>query len=335
MEWYFYLIIVVAAVAVFALIFTLGPAILIYNFAFGQRQDKNPQFKYFTPEDFNLTVEHMPVRLRGVELAANLYSVKPVGECERVVIFQHGFGAGSSSYMTEIAHFARQGFAVAAVDAYGCNNSAGKNIRGFYAGAEAVIAAYIGVNCDERLKNKPVVLVGHSWGAYSVLAASASVKADGVVALSGFNSPARCVCDMLKTTGGLGRLYAPLVYGWIRLINFCKFGAKGNLSAAKAVEKSGVKALIIHGEKDGAVGFQNSAANKVKGENVTTLLLPEKRHNPYNTVAAEDKLAELTGAHRFESKEQAQEYFAAFDWAAVTEEDEEVMSKIDSFIENV
>ncbi|MDE7256558.1 MAG: alpha/beta fold hydrolase, partial [Clostridia bacterium] len=283
MEWYIYLIIIVATVAVFALVLTLGPAVLIYKTAFGRRQDKNPQFKYFTPEDFNLTVEHMPVRLRGVELAANLYTVKPVETCERVVIFQHGFGAGSSSYMTEIAHFAKQGFAVFAVDAYGCNNSAGENVIGFYAGAEAVIAAYIGVNRDERLKNKPVILVGHSWGAYSVLAASASVKVDGVVALSGFNAPAQCVHDMLKSMGGFGRFYAPLTHGWIWLINFFKFGAKGNLKACKAVKKSGVKALLIHGEKDKAVAFKNSAANKVKGENVTTLLLSEKRHNPYNT----------------------------------------------------
>lgn len=337
MEWYFYLIIIAATVAVFAVVFTLGPAVMIYKTAFGRRQDKNPQFKYFTPGDFDLTVEHMPVRLYGAELAANLYTVKPVEACEKVVIFQHGFGAGSASYMTEIAHFARQGFAVVAVDAYGCNDSAGKTVKGFYAGAEAVIAAYIGVNIDERLKNKPVVLVGHSWGAYSVLAACDTVKVDGVVAMSGFNAPAQCVCDILRSSGGgLGKLFAPLVHGWIWLFNFFKFGAKGNTKAAKAVKKSGVKALLIHGEKDDVVvGYKNSAVNKVKGENVTTLLLPDKRHNPYNTVAAEDKLAELTGAHKFETEEQAKEYFKNFDWAAVTEEDEEVMSKIDDFIKGV
>lgn len=332
MEWYYYLIIVVAAVAAFAFVFTLGPAVLVYKTAFGHRQDKNPLFKYFTPEDFNLMVEHMSVRCRGVELAANAYSVKPLEECERVVIFQHGFGAGSSSYTTEIAHFAEQGFVVVAVDAYGCNNSSGKTVRGFYAGAEAVIAAYMGVNCHERLKNKPVVLVGHSWGAYSVLAACKSIKADGVVAMSGFNAPAQCICDTVKSMGGLGRFYAPLIHGWIWIFNLLKFGAKGNTTAVDAVRISGVKALVIHGEKDGAVGFKNSAANKVKGENVTTLLLPDKRHNPYNTVAAEEKLAELTGKHDFATEAEAKVYFANFDWEAVTEEDEEVMSKIDGFI---
>ncbi len=337
MEWYYILIIVVAVVAAFAVVFTLGPAVLIYKTAFGHRQDKNPQFKYFTPEDFDLTVEHMPVRLYGVELAANLYTTKPVEACERVVIFQHGFGAGSSSYMTEIAHFAKRGFAVVAVDAYGCNNSAGKTVKGFYAGAEAVIAAYIGVKRDERLKNKPVVLVGHSWGAYSVLAASASIKVDGVVAMSGFNAPAKCVCDIVRSSGGgLGKLFAPLIHGWIALFNFLKFGANGNIKAAKAVKKSGVKTLIIHGEQDDiVVGYKNSAVNKVKGENVTTVLLPDKRHNPYNTVAAENKLAELTGEHKFGDEAEAQAYFANFDWQAVTEEDEEVMRTIDEFIEKV
>ncbi|MDE7380352.1 MAG: alpha/beta fold hydrolase [Clostridia bacterium] len=335
MEWYYILIIAVATAVVFLALLSAIIALVVNKFAFGHRQDKNPAFRYFTPEDFNLMVEHMPVHYRGVELAANIYTVKPVEECERVVIFQHGFGAGSSSYMTEIAHFAKQGFAVVAVDAYGCNNSAGKKVIGFYAGAEAVIAAYMGVNCDERLKNKKIILVGHSWGAYSVLAACGSVKADGVVAMSGFNAPAQCLCDTLKSMGGLGKFYAPLLHGWFWLFNFFKFGAKGNTKSAKAVKKSGVKMLIIHGEKDGAVSLKNSAANKVAGENVTTIMLPEKRHNPYNTVAAEDKLAELTGPHKFESEAQAQEYFKNFDWKAVTEEDEEVMSKIDAFIESV
>lgn len=331
MLWYIISGVAIGFIVVFAVAFTAVLAKVTDNVIFGSRQDKNPQYKYFKPEDFNLTVEHMPVRLRGVELAANLYTVKPAEECERVVIFQHGFGAGSSSYMTEIAHFARQGFAVVAADAYGCNDSEGEQIKGFYAGAEAVIAAYIAVNCDERLKDKKIILVGHSWGAYSVLAAGGSVKADGVVALSGFNAPAQCVCDQLKNLMKSAKFFAPFLHGWFWLYNFFKFGAKGNLKAAKAVKKSGAKTLIIHGGKDRTVGLNHSAANKVKGDNVTTLVLPDKKHNPYNTVAAEEKLAEL-GKDNFASGEEEKAYFASFDWAAATEEDEEVMRTIDEFI---
>ena len=334
MEWYYIVptaVITVIAVLIFVSIF---PAVAINAFVFKTRQDKEPLYKYFTPQEFGLNVEPIAVTYRGVNLDANIYTVKPVEACEKVVIFQHGFGAGTSSYMTEIAHFAEQGFAVVAVDAYGCNNSAGENIIGFYAGADAVIAAFIGVNCDERLKNKPKILVGHSWGAYSVLAASSSIKVDGVVALSGFNAPAQCLRDMVKNIQ-YGRFYAPLTHGWFWLFNFFKFGAKGNLKAAKAVKKSGVKTLIIHGEKDDGIGFKNSAANKVKGDNVTVILLPDKYHNPYNTVAAEEKLRVGLGKDDFENEEEEKEYFANFDWAAVTEEDEEVMRTIEEFIENV
>ncbi|MDE6075145.1 MAG: alpha/beta fold hydrolase [Clostridia bacterium] len=334
MQWYIILLIALAVAAVFAVVLTLVPAILIHKAVFGCRQDKNPEFRYFTPEDFNLTTECVPVYYSGTILSAALYSVKPVEECERVVIFQHGFGAGSASYTTEIAHFARQGNAVLAVDAYGCNNSAGKGIKGFYAGAEAVIAAFIAVRKDERLKGKKVILVGHSWGAYSVTAACGTVKPDGVVAMSGFNSPAQCVCDSMKGMGGMVRSYAPFVRGWLSVINFFKFGANGNTKAVKALEKSGVKALLIHGEKDGAVPFKHSPAKLAKGENITVLTLADKHHNPYNTVEAEEKLAELTGAHKFGSREEAKEYFASFDWKAVTEEDEEVMGAIDRFIAN-
>lgn len=331
MEWYFILIIVVAVIAVVALTL-IFPAYVVDTFIFGNRQDKNALYKYYAPEDFGLSVEPICVRYRGVELAANIYTVKPAEECERVVIFAHGFGAGTSSYMTEIAHFAKRGFAVVAADAYGCNNSEGKNIKGFYAGAEAVIAAYIGVNCDERLKGKKIIAVGHSWGAYSVLAASGSIKVDGVVAMSGFNAPAQCVCDQLKMVK-YGKFYAPLAHGWLYVFNLFKFGVKGNTKAAKAVKRSGAEILLIHGEKDVTVGLKHSAANKVRGQNVTVKLLPEKRHNPYNTIAAEEKLRELGKV--FKSEEEERSFCDNFDWASATEEDAEVMLAIDEFIESV
>ena len=318
-------------IVLFTVVFTFTMSYVLHKIIFG-RQDKDPDYKYFTPEDFGVSAESVPVNYGGVTLAANLYTVKPAEECDRVVIFQHGFGAGTSSYMTEIAHFANRGFAVLAADAYGCNNSAGKSAKGFYAGAEAVIAAYIAVKSDERLKNKRVVLVGHSWGAYSVLAASKRVGADGVVALSSFNSPVQCLGDFIKAIGPVGKIFAPSMQMWFAVINFFKFGAKGNTKAAKAIKKSGTKALLIHGEKDGTVRLKHGAAYLAKGENVEKLILPEKRHNPYNTVAAEQKLAELTGAHDFANGEEEKEYYASFDWQAATEEDAAVMEKIDAFI---
>lgn len=296
------------------------------------RQDKNPAFKYFTESDFKLKTEDIDVSYRGVKLYAKIYSVKPVEECEKVVIFQHGFGAGTSSYMTEIAALAGYGYAVVAADAYGCNNSEGKKVLGFYAGTEAVIAAYIGVKREERLKDKKVILVGHSWGAYSVLCAAKEVKVDGVVAISGFNAPAQCICDQLKNISQYGRFLAVALHPFFYLGNIFRFGFKGNTHAATAVEKSGVKALLIHGEKDRTAPLKHSAAAKAEGGNISKLILADKKHNPYNTVAAERKLAELLSGR---SGEEAEKYLESFDWKAATEEDSEVMSDIDRFIQSL
>lgn len=322
--------IVVIAICINAVI-----AASINKIIFGGRQDKNPNFKYFTPQDFGLKCEDLPVFYNGVDLYGKLYYTDNVEDCKKLVIFVHGFGAGSSSYMTEIAHFAGKGKLVLAVDAFGCNNSAGSSIRGFYAGAEAVIAAYIGVNSDKRLKDMKKILVGHSWGAYSVLAASKSVNVDGVVAMSAFDSPAKMVTTALKTTGTFGKLYAPFVYPFIALIFACRFGVNGNIKASKAIVKSGAKALLIHGEKDALVPLKRSAANLAKGENITSLILPDKGHNPYNTVTAEAKLKELTSSHNFANEEEEKAYYASFDWTAATEEDEKVMAIIDDFIAKV
>ncbi|MGN0805924.1 MAG: alpha/beta hydrolase [Candidatus Coproplasma sp.] len=294
------------------------------------RQDKNPKFKYFTAEDFNLKTEDIPVTYRGEKLYAKIYSVKPVEECERVVIFQHGFGAGSSSYMTEIAALAKFGYAVVAADAYGCNNSAGKKVKGFYAGAEAVIATYIGVKCDERLNGKKLVLVGHSWGAYSVCCAAKRIKVDGVVALSGFNAPAQCICDQIKLVSNQGKAIAPVLHPFFYILNFFIFGAKGNTKAATALKKSGVKALLIHGEKDRTVSLKHSVAQKAQGDNVTKLILADKKHNPYNTVEAEEYLAKLFA---FDGKDES--FLKSYDWKKATQEDSEVMANIDSFIKSV
>lgn len=327
-------LIAAACAAVFVLTFALFfPALIINSAIFNSRQDKVPVFKYFTAEDFDLKTEPITVSYRGVNLSAHIYTVKPVEECDRVVIFQHGFGAGSSSYMTEIAHFAHKGYAVVAADAYGCNDSAGEKIIGFYAGAEAVIAAYIAVNGDKRLKDKKIILVGHSWGAYSVACAAERVKADGVVAMSGFNAPAQCLCSQLKRLSKAGKKLAPLLHGWFYIINFFKFGVRGNTHAAKALKRSGAKVLIVHGEIDNTVPLKISIAKKCKI--AEKLILPDKKHNPYNTVEAEIKLSELSSPPKFADGAEAVEYYAAFDWRAATEEDENIMAKIDNFISAV
>jgi pimeloyl-ACP methyl ester carboxylesterase len=241
-------------------------------------------------------------------------------------------GAGHFAYTTEIAYYAGKGYAVVGFDNYGCGESGGKNMRGFYAGTEALIAAYIAVKSDERLKNKKVYLVGHSWGAYSVLCAQERISVDGVVAFAPFNSPVKVVHDIAAANAGgfIGALVTPGAW----LMNACRFGAKGNTKAVKAIAKGGTPTMVIWGEKDPVVVKDNSVACLAKSENVTCVVEKDKGHNPYNTVEAEAKLAELLGSLGSKKDEELTAYLASFDWAQATAEDLPLMQKTVDFIEN-
>lgn len=313
-------------------VFVVMP-IAIYLKVFGRRQDKNEKLKYFTAEDFALKFKKLDINYCGITLNGGIYSIKNIEECDKLIIFSHGMGAGHEAYTTEIAYFANQGYAVLAYDNYGCGASGGKGIRGFYAGAEAVIAAYIAIKSDSALKDKKVYLVGHSWGAYSVLCAAKKIDVSGVVAFSPFNSPVKIVRDFAKQYNAfVAALSAPAAW----LVNLCRFGVKGNGKAVKAIQKSNTPALVIWGEKDAAVTKNNSVACLADSANVTCIIEKDKAHNPYNTVEAEKKLGELLQAlgGKYKTEEELNEFLSAFDWKAATEEDLTLMGKVCAFIES-
>jgi hypothetical protein len=331
MNEYIDLIIICVAVFVVLMVFFVIMPIIAYNAFFSKRQDRSPLLKYFSPQDFNLSFREIDITYRGAKLYGAVYSKQPIEKCEKLIIFAHGLGAGHCAYMTEIAYYCNRGFAVLAYDNYGCDRSEGKNIRSFYTGAECVIAAYIAAKGDAELKDKPVYLVGHSWGGYSVLCASQCVNAKGVVAISAFSSPVKVYYDL---GGKKSILYAVLFTPMVALITALKNRAAGSKNAAKAIQKSGVPALLIWGENDKVVSKINSAACVAKGENISSVILPDKKHNPYNTVQAEQKLEELTSAFtkQFASDEEKANFFASFDYSAATQEDELVMQKTVDFI---
>lgn len=331
--WLIVVISVVCASVLAVIAAGLSLAIVVDKFMFGKRQDKNAMFRYFTAEDFNLRGEDFPVYYDGYELSGKLFYDGNLEEKGTLVIFVHGFGAGSASYTTEIASLVRRGYAVLAYDAYGCNNSDGSGIKGFYCGVECAVAACIEVRRDKRLSSKKLVLVGHSWGAYSALCASAQIEVDKVVAISAFNSPVRAEADVLKSVSGRrGRLLAVLVCPWFALINLFRFGIRGNAKASNAVKRSRVKTFAIHGERDTTVPYSSSAAYALRGSDAKLLVLADKGHNPYNTVRAEGLLSALLTTY-FSDEKSMKAFYADFDWSAATEEDGEVMNEIFAFIE--
>lgn len=289
---------------------------------FGKRYDKNPNLKYFSAEDFNLSAEavSLPKGLKGY-----IYRKSEALQKEGLIIFCHGMGAGHIAYTTEIAYFCNNGYTVLAVDSRGCNFSDGKNIKGMYSGVETAVSA---IDFAKGRGYKDIYLVGHSWGAYSVLCASKIRKVNAVVALSAPNTPSKTMQNGAAPI--ISRPFAAIVRPFWWIINFLKYGAKGNSNAAKCAEKSVTPTLLIHGDKDNVVMPANAAYNKANGKHIHKLLVKGKAHNPYNTENAEKQLAAVSE----KLKNGDVEGIANIDFKAATEEDDEVMRKILNFLEN-
>lgn len=327
--WIIAVICIAVVACVIAALFALAAA--CHKIAFGKRADKNPLLKYFTAEDFSLTAKEVSIPAGKNLLKGYIYGGASVNG--KLVIFVHGMGPGHIAYTTEIAYFCKQGYKVLAVDSTGCNFSEGKNIRGMYEGVKTAVAAIDFAKSHAELKNMPVCLVGHSWGGYSALCASAERKVNAVVALSAPVSPVKTLyCGAAPV---ISKPLAAMLTPFWRIINLFIFGKKGNLSAVKAAKKSRTPTLIIHGDKDNVVGMGNAAYYKKHEDNVTLYLAKGKAHNPYNTAEAEAKLAELLSnlskAGKMTKEERA--YFSAFDYKAATEEDAEVMRVMSDFLE--
>lgn len=327
---YYYIIAIVIG-AVICLGFAL--AAVCYAAAFGKRCDKNPLLKYFTAEDFNLTAESVAVNSGKIALRGYIYRNNGVDYNNKIIIFCHGMGPGQIAYTTEIAYFCNLGYRVFALDITGCNLSDGKRIKGMYSGVKAVLAAANYVR--ECAFGGEVYLVGHSWGGYSVLCASENGYADKVVAISAPSTPVKTLRE--GAAKFIGKPLAYILSPFWYVINFFVFGVNGNKSAIKAAQKNGIPTLLVQGDADGIVTPVKSAFGGKYGDNVVKYTAAGKAHNPYNTVAAESKLGELSSALMRAGKmteEERRGFFDNFDFKAATEEDAEVMKIISDFLVN-
>ena len=331
LHWIILIVIAATVVIAAALIFAL--ALYAHRLVFGKRQNRNVHLKYFSAQDFNLTVRGLPVTFDKTPLFAAVYTRQPEETCKKVVLFCHGIGAGHAPYMTEIARLASFGCAVVAYDSIGCGSSQGKNSRGFYANVQCATAAYIAIKSDPALKDKPVYIFGHSWGAYAALCLSTVVAAEGIVALSAFDTPSKIMA--YSAAFSMGSLPARLCRPMWWLINLFKFGVHGNANAVKRIQKSDTPAFIAHGARDKTVPAEIAAATLARGPFIQNFIYDDKGHNVYNTVRAQKLVEELNAAFsRLKTGEQRAAYFSKFDFVAATEEDDAVMNAIRFFIDS-
>lgn len=318
---------------------------LILNMVFGKRCEGNSKLKYFTADDFEC-LNAKPIEFKsnkGQTLRGNIYTNKEIKEYKGLIVFVHGMGGGHLSYTTEINTFAKAGFIVLGYDNTGTCSSEGKNLKGFFQSVNDLNYALKFIENDKDLSKYSVSLVGHSWGAFTacqVLQFNHNIKS--VVAMSGFNSSAKIICDVMKNET---KLNFNFLKPFITIINFLTFGKRGIRSTSAVLKNTEVPVLLLHGDADTSVLIQNSSvANKKllsEKPNIKAVVYEKRVHNVYQTKQSEEYLNNTFGelsklSKKYKGKipeEEANKIYNSIDYKKMTEEDQEVMCTIIKFIE--
>ncbi len=322
------------------IIAVIGCGFAVFKIAFGKRCDGDKRLRYLTCEDFE-DMRCAPVEFtsdKGQKLRGALYITAGTRQPSALVIFSHGMGGGHRSYMTEIHTLAKCGFAVLAYDNTGTFASQGKSLVGFYQGVRDLKAAISWANSNEKLSELKKILVGHSWGGYSVCQALAdnSDTISGAVAFSAPDSGYQVVTGFL---GEKMRFLEPV----FKLVFAIADGKESLIKCSDILASlSSPPVLLLHGDSDQTVAPANSpiACAKVKtNPNITSIMYEGRFHNVYQTKDSEEYLnnvfAGINALKKIKnpSKEEI-DYCYDIDYELITREDPTVMQTVINFIKN-
>ena len=198
--------------------------------------------------------EHTFTSSKGQTLVGTKYSIAGV-QPKGVVVFAHGFGAGGQNgYRNVFYRIAKHGYAVFAYDATANDASEGDSIGGLPQGVADLDHALRYVKQQPEYTGLPVLLMGYSWGAYSVgNVLNFHPDVSGAVILAGFDDSAElCVTEF---GGQLGKWAwaAKLLQPCVAFYEWTQFGKYAAVSALSGFRKSDAAVMIVHGGRDQTV----------------------------------------------------------------------------------
>ena len=331
---------VVCFAAIILMLLALALARRADRHFFGRRFDGNPYVHYWTAKDFD-GLQAEPVSfLSASGQALRGFVYRQSGTAQRaLIVFAHGYGAGHLAYTTEIAYLAKCGYVVLAFDVTGCGQSGGAALEGFDQGPLDLASAIEFAKTLPALGSLPLLLVGHSWGAFSVMNVLPFYpEVVGAVAMCGFVSGASVVA---QTACKKFLFFAPLLTAWLRLFNRMRYKKSANRNSLRSLRRSAQPLLLLYGGEDATVFYPQNGARvgraAKKRPHTRFFCYPKKGHNVYLSDEAESllhrQLGHVPSAIRRDS-EAARAYYDSLDYRKLTEEDEAVMQSIAAFLED-
>jgi len=224
---------------------------IIYNQTFGERCEER-RYESYRVENFEgLQVERCSiVANKGHRLAGFKYSRE--GQTPKALfVMVHGLCGGHKNYMDLCNYFASHGYAVFAYDATGNGESEGKKVGGFAQGLADLDYVLNYVKELPEYQGLPIMLMGHSWGAFcvcNILNFHPDVKA--VVAVSGFDTSAILLKQYAEVNMGKA---ATLLMPYLHIYERIAWGKYAGTSACEGFANSKAKVMVIQSSDDPTV----------------------------------------------------------------------------------
>jgi pimeloyl-ACP methyl ester carboxylesterase len=236
-----------------------GTAIYFYNQSFGSRYTTYAPTSRSIAEFAGLTRERLTFTSnRGQTLVGYMYSkTTSEGKAPKgMIVIAHGLGGGHISYLDVADYFCSHGYLVFAYDATGHDESEGKAVGGIPQGLIDLDYALRFLKQNPDTVNLPIMLFGHSWGAYSVgsvLNYHPDVKA--VVMAAGFNRSLDIIAEAGRGIVGKAiKVFLP----FISIYEQIEFGSYAAQTCLQGFANSTAEVMIISSAADEMISSELS-----------------------------------------------------------------------------
>lgn len=250
------ILVCITIVVLLCIIIPHGISIMIYNENFGKRFETISWMERSIDEFEGLNAQRYTFESnKGQQLVGYTYYKEDV-DTKGIIVISHGLGGGGhNSYIDVADYFATNGYIVFAYDATGNDESEGDSVEGIPQGVIDLEYAIKFIKKDTDFNDLPIMLFGHSWGAYSV-GSVLNIYPDinAVVMVAGFNHS----MDILEEGGQrIAGSAISLLVPYLSAIERIKFGSYSRYSCIDGFENSNAGVMIVHSTDDDMVSFEN------------------------------------------------------------------------------
>ncbi len=254
---------IIIIVLSFLFIFLIIPSIVtvsVHSYYFASRTDyQNEYYDYLSTQNPNFKREEASFKSnRDQTLNGFFYSQEGNNDPKALLIWVHGINVSHENYLSEINYLTKQNYLVFAYDNTGVNYSEGNGLKGLLQSPIDLQHALNYIYDLEIYNELPNILIGHSWGGFSVASVSGldlKREVDGIISLGGFWKNINVLADTAQYyVGGISKVLIPYLTVYENLL-FTKYNY---LNGVYGLNKTKCDVLIIHSEDDVIVHFDTN-----------------------------------------------------------------------------